>query len=87
MQNNASASMRTLVGIVTPCAWEESGRVAQVSLCATDDEEYVIANSDQFLGLVQKAIRAEGLVTSGNTIHRAITIKRFEMLDSVALTD
>ncbi len=83
MKKKTSASMQTLVGIITPYAWDESYRVSEVSLSATDDEEYVIENGERFLELVQKPIRAVGLVKTGKTIHRAISIKTFEMLDSV----
>lgn len=75
--------MQTLVGIITPYAWDDSDRVSEVSLSATDDEEYVIENGERFLELVQKPIRAVGLVKAGKTFHRAITIETFEMLDSV----
>ena len=57
--------MKTLVGIVTPYAWDESDQVCEVSLSATDDEEYVIENSGRFLDLLQKPIRAVGMVKSG----------------------
>lgn len=82
MKKKVSPSMQTLIGIVTPCAWDERDRVSEVSLSATDDEEYIIENGGRFLDLVQKQIRAVGLVKSGKKIHRAINIKKFEMLDS-----
>jgi len=78
MTKRIKASMQTLVGVVIPCAWNESDRVIEVSLSATDDEEYIIENSDHFLDLVQKPIRAIGLVKSGKKIHRTIYIKKFE---------
>lgn len=77
--------MQTLIGIVTPYAWDESDQVCEVSLSATDDEEYIIENSARFLDLVQQPIRAVGLVKSGKKMNRAINIKKFEMLDSVPL--
>lgn len=76
--------MKTLVGIVTPYAWDESDQVCEVSLSATDDEEYVIENSGRFLDLLQKPIRAVGMVKIGNKIHRAIDIKTFELLESAS---
>jgi len=85
MKKKPISSMQTLVGIVTPCAWDESYRVSEVSLSATDDEEYIIENSARFLDLVQTPIRAIGLVKSGKKMRRAINIKKFEMLDSVPL--
>lgn len=84
MQNKASPSMKTLVGIVTPYAWDESDQVCEVSLSATDDEEYVIENSGRFLDLLQKPIRAVGMVKIGKKIHRAIDIKTFELLESAS---
>ena len=81
------ASLQTLVGIVTPCAWDESDRVSGVSLSATDDEEYVIENGERFMSLLQKQIRAVGLVRKGTALQRAITIKQFEMLESGAFAE
>ena len=87
MKKKIKASMQTLVGVITPYAWDESDQVSEVSLSATDDEEYVIENSKRFLDLVQKPIRAIGLVKSGKKIHRAINIKKFETLDSTSFAE
>lgn len=84
MKKKATSSIETLVGIVTPSAWDESDRIIEVSLSATDDEEYLIENSERFLDMVQKPIRAIGLVKRGKKIHRAINIKKYEILDSTA---
>ncbi|WP_319521726.1 hypothetical protein [uncultured Desulfosarcina sp.] len=81
MKKQISATTRTLVGVITPYAWDENDRVAEVSLSATDDEEYVIENGQRFLELVQKPIRATGIVKSGKKFHRTIQIKKFEMLE------
>ena len=87
MNKKVTASMQTLVGIVTPYAWDQSDRVSEVSLSATDDEEYVIENSGRFLDLLQKPIRAVGMVTSGKRMHRAIDIKKFQLLESASIDD
>ncbi len=87
MNKKIRSSMQTLVGIVTPCAWDEHYRVSKVSLSATDDEEYIIENSERFLNLVHQAIRATGLVTHGKKIHRAIVVKKYELLESTTSTE
>ncbi|MGD8702412.1 MAG: hypothetical protein PVH26_08230 [Desulfosarcina sp.] len=87
MKKKIRASMQTLVGIVTPYAWDESDQVSEVSLSATDDEEYIIENGQRFLDLVQKPIRAVGLVKSGKKVHRAIDIKKFELLESLSAAE
>ena len=87
MKKKICASMQTLVGIVTPYAWDASDQVSEVSLSATDDEEYLIENGERFLELLQKPIRAIGLVKSGKKTHRAINIKKFEVVDSAALSE
>ena len=87
MKKKPNASMQTLVGIVTPFAWDESDQVREVSLSATDDEEYIIENSQRFLDMVQKPIRATGMVKFGKKVHRAINIKKFELLDGVGVED
>lgn len=84
MKTKVRASMQTLVGVVTPYAWDEGDQISEVSLSATDDEEYIIENSQRFLDLVQQPIRATGLVKCGKKIHRAINVKKFEILDRSA---
>jgi hypothetical protein len=87
MKKKLNASLQTLVGIVTPCAWDEHDQVSEVSLSATDDEEYIIENSGRFFELLQQPIRAVGMVKSGKKMNRAINIKRFEMLDSASFAE
>jgi hypothetical protein len=87
MKKKVNSSMQTLVGIITPFAWDESDRVREVSLSATDDEEYIIENSERFLNLVQQPIRAVGVVKIGKKVHRAINIKKFEVLESASVDD
>jgi hypothetical protein len=85
MNKKNLTSMQSLVGIVTPFEWDERDQVCQVSLSATDDEEYIIENSERFLDLVQKPIRAAGVVKFGKKTHRSINIKKFELLDYSSL--
>ena len=85
MNKGITSTMQTLVGIVTPCNWDEHDQVSEVSLSATDDEEYIIVNSERFLGLVQKPIRATGIVKRGRKIHRTIEIKKYQVLDYATL--
>jgi len=80
MNKKTKPAMLTLKGIVTASNWDENDQIIEVSLSATDDEEYVIENSKRFLDLTQKPIRATGLVTVGKKIHRMINIKKFELL-------
>ena len=87
MGKKVTVSMQTLVGIVTPYAWDKSDQVSKVSLSATDDEESIIENSGRFLDLLQKPIRAIGMVSSGKKMHRAINIKKFQLLESASISD
>jgi hypothetical protein len=86
MKKKQRATMQTLVGVITPYAWDENDQVAEVSLSATDDEEYIIQNGDRFLDLVQQPIKAVGMVQSGKKMHRTITIKKFEKIDHTDLS-
>ncbi len=83
MKKKTNDSIRTLTGIVTPCAWDEHDQVSQVSLFATDDEEYRIENSGRFLDLVTRPIRTVGFVKTSKKAHRMINIKKFELLDAL----
>ena len=85
MNKKIQSTMQTLVGVITPYDWDENDNVCSVSLSATDDEEYVIENSDRFLDFVQTPIRATGLVKFGKKTHRMINIKKFHTLDYAAI--
>jgi hypothetical protein len=87
MNKKILTSMQSLVGIVTPFAWDACDQVYQVSLSATDDEEYIIENSERFLDLIRKPIRVTGIVKLGKKTHRKINIKKFEMLDYSSLCE
>ena len=87
MSKKITESIQTLIGIVTPYAWAETDRVSEVSLSATDDEEYIIENSGRFLDLLQKPIRAVGMVKNGKKTHRAINIKKFQLLESASINE
>jgi hypothetical protein len=87
MDRKIKASMQTLSGVITPYDWDEHGNVLNVSLSATDDEEYVIENGLRFLSLIQQSIRATGIVKSGKKIHRMINVKKYRMLDSAVLLE
>ena len=87
MKKKAPASMQTLVGIITPYAWDERDHVSEVSLSATDDEEYIIENGGRFMDLLQKPIRAVGMVKTGRKMHRAINIKQFELLEIASFNE
>ena len=87
MGKKIKASMQSLIGIVIPYAWDNNDEVIAVSLSATDDEDYVIENGERFLDLIHQKIRAEGLVRQGKKMHRAITIKKFELLENIAIPD
>jgi hypothetical protein len=85
MTQTTKPAMQTLVGIVTPCEWDENDQVREVSLCATDDEAYLIKNGQRFLDLVQTPIRATGIVTHDTNAQRSISIQNFQMLDYATL--
>jgi hypothetical protein len=82
MDRKIKSHMQTLTGVVTPYAWDENGNVSDVSLSATDDEEYVIENGFGFLSLLQQPIQATGIVKSGKKIPRMIDVKKYEVLDN-----
>ena len=87
MDRRMKAQTQTLMGVVIPYAWDENGNVSNVSLSATDDEEYVIENSFGFLDLLQQPIQATGIVKSGKKVHRMINVKKFQVLDHDAPFD
>ncbi|MBT8341392.1 MAG: hypothetical protein HKP58_05045 [Desulfatitalea sp.] len=82
MQKRKTAlATETLTGIVTPIQWDDSGRISEVALFATDDEEYVIENGEKFLDFAQKSIKATGPVKRNQKAFKSIHIKRFDILE------
>ena len=71
----------TLIGVITPIAWDDD-RVSEVALCATDDEEYRIENGAKFIDHLQQCIEATGRVRRSKKAFRSINIKRFKVLES-----
>jgi hypothetical protein len=69
----------TLMGIITPIKWEDD-EVTQVALCATDDEEYHIENSDKFFDLIQEFIEATGDVQRTKKSFKSINIKKYKVV-------
>lgn len=86
MDKKIKASMQSLTGIVIPSAWDNYGKVTAVSLSATDDENYVIENSERFFDLIHKQIKVKGLVKSGKKMHQSIMIKKCEIMDSTTVS-
>lgn len=72
-------SRETLMGIVTPIDWD-GDEVTELALCATDDEEYHIENSDKFFDLIQEFIEATGDVRRAQKTFRSINIKKYRVV-------
>jgi hypothetical protein len=81
-KTKSSGDNETLVGIVTPVQWDDDHQVIAVALSATDDEEYLIENGDEFIDLIQKCIEASGKVRRDKDTGRSITIKRFNVIEN-----
>ena len=77
-RKNANGN-ETLAGVITPVQWHND-QITAVALCATDDEEYWIENSEKFFDLVQHGIEATGRVKRDKKAHRSINIKRFSLI-------
>jgi len=71
----------TLTGVVAPVEWD-NGQVTAVALCATDDEDYRIENSDKFYHLVRHSIEATGIIRQYRKSFKSIRIKRYHVLDA-----
>jgi hypothetical protein len=62
---NDTADQTVIEGIVTPCDWDESGRVIAVALSARDEEEYLIdssARGRQLISHIHQQVRATGIL-------------------------
>jgi hypothetical protein len=74
----------TIAGVVTPCGWDENGRITAVMLSALDDEEYLIENGEKFIDLVHHNVRASGVVKRDPKRFRTITIKKIVLTEPPA---
>jgi hypothetical protein len=81
MSNKKDKGNEVLIGVVTPIKWD-GDQIAEVSLCATDDEEYHIENSYKFFDLVQQCIQATGSVQRTKKAFKSISIKKYKVIDS-----
>jgi hypothetical protein len=75
-----ASAPEALIGIIAPIQWSDDGRITAVSLCATDDEQYLIENGEQFFSLAQKSIHAFGVVK--REVPKSIVIEGFSILES-----
>ncbi|MGD9367761.1 MAG: hypothetical protein PVH87_18825 [Desulfobacteraceae bacterium] len=82
MAKRDNEQIETLIGVVTPVAWDDD-RVSEVALFATDDEEYRIENGTKFIDYLQQCIEATGRVRRTKKAFRSINIKRFKVLESI----
>lgn len=73
---------KTIRGIITPSAWDKNDCVTAVTLSATDDEEYLIENSDEFIDLVQMSIQATGIVGQDKNNLKRILIKNHDIIEN-----
>lgn len=68
-------------GIVTPCRWDNADRITGVMLSTTDDEEYFVENSREFIPYIHASISATGIIRCENEALKKIHIKKFNILD------
>lgn len=69
-----------ITGIITPAEWDEFDRVTAVKICATDDEDYLVENSETLLGLVQCSIQASGMISQPKNELRKILVHKFAVI-------
>lgn len=82
MKRKIDQMRATLSGVIIPSSWDEENQVVAVSLAANDEREYLIENGAKFLKILNKQIRAEGLVKKSRRAHRTVKIMKYELLDN-----
>jgi hypothetical protein len=68
-------------GVITPYQWDEEDKITAVMLSTTDDEEYLIENSDKFIPYVHTSVWVAGVIKDDRKAVKSIDIRRFSVLD------
>lgn len=82
MKKQTHLMQKTIRGIITPSAWDKNDCVTAVTLSATDDEEYLIENSDELIDRVQMSIQATGIVRQDKNNLKRFLIKNYDIIEN-----
>lgn len=69
-------------GVVTPCSWDDGGRVIGVALSARGEQEYAIhtsAKGGELIKLIHEHIRAKGTLRSKNQ-RGVFVVREYEII-------
>lgn len=73
---------KTLTGVITPFGWGENDEVLSVALSATDEQEYLIENTQPFIPLLHHPVRVTGTVKRIEN-QNIIRIKSYQVVKDV----
>jgi hypothetical protein len=79
---NESADRSVIEGIVTPCNWDEGGRVTAVALSARDEEDYLIdsgGKGSQLIQLMHQQVRVTGVLQK-NAEQKILLVLEYEII-------
>ena len=79
---NDTTDQTVIEGIVTPCNWDEGGRVIAVALSARDEEEYPIDSSgggSQLIQHMHQQVRVTGVLQK-NAEGEVLLVKEYEII-------
>ncbi|MGA1874288.1 MAG: hypothetical protein ACMUIA_01640 [bacterium] len=74
----------TLTGIITPVEWDENDCVIAVALSTSDEEEYLIDDSDlgeELLEFTSQNVRVTGVLEEDEYGDKRIIVKRYKVFD------
>lgn len=82
MKKQTQSTRKTIRGIITASAWDKNDCVTAITLSATDDEEYLIENSEEFIDLVQMSIEATGFVKQIQKNLKTFFIQNYDIIEN-----
>ncbi len=75
--------IKNIVGVVIPTAWDAEGRVTAVGISATDEIEYLLAESprsSELLGLVRREVEVTGVVSEHEGGRKRLYLEDYKLI-------
>jgi hypothetical protein len=83
MSKNLNKSQVTISGIITATGWDDHEQVQDVSISATDEQEYWVESDKlgkELLQRVQSQVKVTGWVTQSEDGKKRIRVTRFQII-------
>ncbi len=83
MSKNLNRTQVTISGVVTAAEWDEAERIQEVSVSATDEQEYLVEPDKigkELFRCVHSQVKVTGWVTSSDCGKKRIRVTRYQLI-------